>query len=102
MHAEAGIALVLLSNSAGDNVNVCLCLLHGDARLQPHHNVVVFVAPVFLGIGSQGQRRKDIHFVHGDFRRHHFGGKHECTLQYARYGEWIAVEHDGLPYDPWV
>ncbi len=97
MHAKAGVALVLFADAAGNQINVRLGLLQGDARLQTHHDVIVLVAPVFHSIGSEGQRSKDVYLVHGGFRRHHFGGKHEATLQYARYDEGVTVEHDGLP-----
>ena len=66
--AVAGIALVFGANAAGDDVDVRLGLLHGDAELEAENDVVVLVAPAPRGVGSQGQREKDVHLVHGSFR----------------------------------
>lgn len=70
-------------------------LLHGDAGLEAHNDVVVFVTPTLCGIGSQGQGEKDVHFVHGSFGGHDFSVEHEAALKYARDGKWFSVESNG-------
>ena len=81
IHAEAGVALVFAADAAGDDVDVGLGLLHGNAGFEADDDVVVFVAPALCGIGSQWQGEKDVHLVHGSFRGHDFSVEHKAALQ---------------------
>ncbi len=99
VHAEAGAALVFDADAAGDDVDIGLRLLHGDARLEADEDVVVFVAAALCRVRAQRQRQKDVHLVHRPFRGHDLGVEQKAALEHARHSEWVSVEGDALADD---
>ena len=85
-HTERAIAFVLLPNAAGDDVDIRLRLPHRNARLQPHHHVVILVSALLRRIRSERERREYIRLIHGTFGGHGFGAEHEIRTQHAGHG----------------
>ena len=90
-HAEGAVAFVLVADAAGDDVDVGLRLLKGDAGLEADEEVVVFIAAALGGVGAERQREKHVGLVHRAFGGHGFGAEDELRTEHAGDDELVAV-----------
>ena len=85
---EGPVALVLLADAAGDHRDIGLGLLHGDARLEAGHHVIVLVAAAVHGIGAPRQGKKNVHLAEASDGRHHFVIEQELRPSTPATSNW--------------